>query len=382
MTGRPAPAIRWVGGVASAYLVALWGALVVILLTVGPTPTLDATRPGVAMPALIVIAAGASFLGRGSAGISGAIAGTASAYALAIITTLRAAERNWAFIAPGPATAWQIEVTEALVRSLLVLIAAAVIGALGRELLDRGRRNDLQSHATAAIPFVGVAVAVLISCAALGGTVALVAAAAETSIVLPVRVPTISATGRGALVTVAPAVVSPGEAQIVTDSDSAASCAACAGGLEFYGPLSDAELAILQVGTVVDEAVERLPRPAQLWYGGVSLSEGRYAFAHTLVAGPDDPYRLIGLGTLMVSAGPTPPVVERTLGDAPLFVGLEAVVLTLHGACVGVVVFRRRRVARLSETGRWMATIGVAVIGSLALAAGLAFYVSFAGSPF
>jgi hypothetical protein len=380
--GPPGAGGRWMSGVASAYLTALWGSLVVILLTVGPTPTLDATRPGAALAALFLIAAGASFLGRGSAGISGAMAGAASAYALAIITTLRAAERNWAFIAPGPATAWQIGVTEALVRSLLVLIAAAVIGALGRELRERGRPTGSGPTRWQPSRFAGLAVAVLISCAALGGTVALVAAAAETSIVLPVQVPTIAATGRGALVTVAPAAFAPGEAKIVTDSDSASSCAACAGGLEFYGPLSDAELASLRVGMVVDEAIDRLPRPAQLWYGGVSLSAGLYAFAHTLVAGPDEPFRLIGLGILTVLAGPTPPVVGRTPGDAPLFVGVEAVVLALHGACVGVVVFRRRRVARLSETGRWLATIGVAAVSSLVLAAGLAFYVSFAGSPF
>ncbi len=380
--GPPGARRRWVSGVASAYLVALWGSLVVILLTVGSTPTLDATRPGVAVLALIVIAAGASFLGRGSAGITGAVAGTASAYALAIITTLRSAERNWAFVAPGPATAWQIEVTEALVRSMLVLIAAAAIGALGRELVERGRRTGSGSAPSPRHRLAGLAVAVLTSCVALGGTVALVAAAADTSIVLPAQVPTITATGRGDLVTVAPAVVSPGEARIVMDSDSASTCASCAGGLEFFGPLSDAELAMLRVGAAVDQAFERLPRPAQLWYGGVSLSEGRYAFAHTLVAGPDEPFRLIGLGMLTVSPGPTPPVVERTTGDAPLFVGVQTIILALHGACVGVVVFWRRRVARLSETRRWAVTIGVGAGASLALAAALAFYVSFAGSPF
>jgi hypothetical protein len=383
MTERRDGVLRpWLSGAASAYLVALWGSLVVVLLSVGSTPTLDATRPGGALPFLIIIAAGASFLGRGSAGITGAIAGTASAYALAIITTLRAAERNWAFIAPGPAVAWQTGVTEALVRSLLVLVAATVIGALGRELLERGRRTDAAPTAEPRHRFAGLAVAVLTSCAALGGTVALVAAAAETSIVLPVQVPTISATGRGAQVTVAPATVSPGEAQIVMDSDSAASCAACAGGLEFFGPLSDAELASLRVGTVIDQAFDHLPRPDQLWYGGVSLGEGRYAFAHTLVAGPDEPFRLIGLGMLTVSAGPTPPGVERTAGDAPLFVGVQTIILALHGACVGVVVFWRRRVERLSETRRWAVTISVGAGASLALAAALAFYVSFAGSPF
>jgi hypothetical protein len=373
---------QWLSGVASAYLVAMWGSLVVILLSVGSVPTLDATRPGAALLALVLVSAGASFLGRGSAGITGAVAGTASAYALAIITTLRAAERNWAFIAPGPATAWQTGVTETLVRSLLVLVAAAVIGALGRELLERGRRTSSGSTPSQPHRLAGFVVAVVTCFAALGGTVALVAAAAETAIVLPVQVPTITAMGRGAQVTVAPATVSPGEARIVTDSDSAASCAACAGGIEFFGPLSDAEVASLRVGTVVDEAIERLPRPAQLWYGGVSLAEGRYVFAHTLVTGPDDPFRLIGLGILTVSEGPTPPVVARTPGDAPLFVGVQAVILALHGACVGVVVFGRRRVARLSETGRWTATIGVAVVASLVLAALLGFYVSFAGSPF
>ncbi len=121
----------WIGGAASAYLAALWGSLVVIVATVGQPPTLDATRPGSALVGLIIVAAGASLLGRGSAGISGAVSGAASAYALAIITALRAAERNWAFIAPGPASAWQTEVNEALLRSLVVLGAAAVVGPSG-----------------------------------------------------------------------------------------------------------------------------------------------------------------------------------------------------------------------------------------------------------
>jgi hypothetical protein len=374
---------RWVGGAAVAYLAALWGSLVVIWLAVGPTPTLDATRPGTALAALVLVAAGATFLGRGSAGISGAMAGTASAYALAIITTLRSAERNWSFIAPGPAPAWQSGVTEALVRSLLVLGAATVVGALGREVRERGRRTGFgPTPPWQARRLVGPAVAVLIVSAALGGTVALVAAAADTSLVLPAEVPTITATGRGALVTVTPASLAPGEVQVVTDSDSASTCAECAGALEFYGPLSDAELAILRIGTVVDQAFERLPRPAQLWYGGVSLSEGRYAFGHTLFAGPDEPPRLIGLGILMVSAGPTPAVVAPTPGDATLFVGVQTLILATNGAALGLVIFRRRRIAHLAETQRWLVTVGVAVAVSLALAGGLSFYVSFAGSPF
>ena len=127
----------------------------------------------------------------------------------------------------------------------------------------------------------------------------------------------------------------------------------------------------------------QLPRPAQLWYGGRFLSEGRYAFAHTLVTGPDDPFRLIGLGILTVSEGPTPPVVARTPGDASLFVGVQAVILALHGACVGargLPAPSRRAVVR--ATGRWTATLGVAVVASLVLAGLLGFYVSFAGSPF
>ena len=85
---------RWTRAASAAYLAALWGSLLVILATVGYTPILDATRPGDALTALAIVVAGASFLGRGTAGISGAMAGAGSAYAFAIITTLRAAERN------------------------------------------------------------------------------------------------------------------------------------------------------------------------------------------------------------------------------------------------------------------------------------------------
>jgi hypothetical protein len=374
---------RWVGGAASAYLAALWGSLVVIWLAVGPAPTLDATRPGGALAALVLVATGAAFLGRGSAGIGGAMAGAASAYALAIITTLRAAERNWAFIAPGPAPAWQTGVTEALVRSLLVLGTATLVGALGRELRERGLRTRFGPwRPWHPLRLAGPAVAVLIGCAALGGTGALVAAAANTSIVLPAQVPTITATGRGALVAVAPASLAPGEVKIVTDSDWSDSCEQCAGTLEFLGPLSDAELVSLRIGTVIDESINRLPRPAQLWYGGLSLSEGRYAFAHIAYAGPDEPPSLIGVGILMVSAGPTPAVVARTPGDAPLFVGVETLVLAANGAALSLVILRRRRIVRLAETRRWLAAVGVAAVVSLALAGGLSFYVSFAGSPF
>lgn len=158
--------VRWVGGAASAYLAATWGSLVVILLTVGPTPTLDATRPGAALAGLLLVAAGASFLGRGTAGISGAVAGAASAYALAIITTLRSAEDSWAFIAPGPASAWQTGVTDSLVRSLLVLGAAALVGALGRELrelLERRRRMAVDPGPPwRPLRLAGIALAVLV----------------------------------------------------------------------------------------------------------------------------------------------------------------------------------------------------------------------------
>lgn len=380
---RDTSLVRWVGGGASAFLVALWGSLMVIWFAVGPTPTLDATRPGGALAALVLVAAGAAYLGRGSAGIGGAMAGAASAYALAIITTLRAAERNWAFIAPGPAPAWQSGVTEALVRSLLVLGVATVAGALGRELRERGRRTRFGSwrpwHPRR---LAGPAVAVLIGCIALGGTVALVAAAADTSIVLPAEVPTVNATGRGALVAVAPPSLAPGEAKIVIDSDAADACEQCVGTLEFVGPLSDAELDSLQIGTVVDEWINRLPRPAQLWYGGLSLGEGRYAFGHVAYTGPDEPPRLIGVGILTVTAGPTPAVVARTPGDAPLFVRVEMLVLATNAAALGLVMFRRRRTARLARTRRWLASVGVAAVVSLALAGGLSFYVSLAGSPF
>jgi hypothetical protein len=379
-SGSPA---RWLHGAAVAYLAALWGSLVVILWSVGSTPTLDANRPGEALALLVLVVMGASFLGRGTAGISGAVAGAASAYALAIITALRAAERNSAFIAPGPAPAWQIEVTEALLWSLVVLGAGASIGALWRQLRDRRRqtrgapRGPLHPNRLA-----GPAVVMLIGLVALGGMGALVAAAADTSIVLPAQVPTVTATGRGAIVTVSPASLAPGEVQIVMFSDSADACAACAGGLEFLGPLSDAELVSLQSGAVFEDSFNSLPRPAQLWYGGVSLGQGRYAFVHTATAGPDEPYLLIGVRNLTVSSGPTPPVVSRTSGSAPLFVWIERLVLALNGAALCRALYRRRRIAVLRKTPRRLVTVGLATLTSLALAGGLAFYVSFAGSPF
>ena len=49
---------------------------------------------------------------------------------------------------------------------------------------------------------------------------------------------------------------------------------------------------------------------------------------------------------------------------------------------IGLVIFRRRRIARLAERTRWLAALGLAVLSSLFLAGGLAFYVQFAGSPF
>ncbi len=373
----------WIGGAASAYLAALWGSLVVIVATVGQPPTLDATRPGSALVGLIIVAAGASLLGRGSAGISGAVSGAASAYALAIITALRAAERNWAFIAPGPASAWQTEVNEALLRSLVVLGAAAVVGALGRDLLDRRQPSRLVARSPwQRSRLMGPAVVVLIGLAALGGTGALVAAAADTSIVMPAQVPTITATGAGDLVTVEPTLIAPGEATIVTETTWDHACDLCAGHFDFFGPLSDAELVSLEIGTVMDDWTNRLPRPDQLWHGGNLLSEGTYAFALSKYPGPEEPPRLAGLGILTVSAGPTPTVVPRIPGDAPLFVWVERLVLVMSGAALGLVISRRRRVARLARIEHRLATVGVAVLGSLVLAGGLAFYVSFAGSPF
>lgn len=373
----------WTGGAASAYLAALWGSLVVIANTAGPSPTLDATRPGSALVVLVVVAAGAAFLGRGSAGISGAAAGVASAYALAIITTLRAAERNWAFIAPGPASIWQTEVTEALLRSLVVLGAAAVVGALGRAVLERRQASGLVSGRPGQPSrLLGPVVVVLIGLAALGGTGALVAAAAETSIVMPAEVPTITATEKGDLVTVEPSSIAPGEATIVTETTWDHACDLCVGTFDVFGPLSDAELVRLEIGTVMDEWTNDLPRPDQLWHGGNLLSEGTYAFALRRYPGPDAPPRLAGLGILTISSGPTPAVVPRTPGNAPLFVGVEWLVLILSGAALGLVTSRRRRIARLARTERRLATVGVAVLGSLVLAGGLSFYVSFAGSPF
>jgi len=375
---------RWLGGAASAYLAALWGSLLVILWSVGSTPTLDANRPGQALAGLVLVAMGAAFLGRGTAGIGGAVAGAASAYALAIITALRAAERNSAFIASGPAPAWQSGVTEALLWSLAVLGAAALIGALGRQFRElRRRTGDGPRRPWRPIRLAGVAIAVLVWLTALGGVGALIAAAASTSIVLPAPVPTVTATGRAAIVTVSPASLEPGEVRIVTLSDSADACAACAGGLDFVGPLSDSELATLQPGTEIDDLlVNSLPRPAQLWYGGVSLSQGQYAFVHTATTGPDEPYVVIGVGNLVVTPGPTPEVVSRTAGSAPLFVWVERMILALHGTALGLVLYRGRRLSALRDTPRRLTAAGLATIVSLVLAAGLAFYVSFAGSPF
>ncbi len=377
---------RWTRAASAAYLAALWGSLLVILATVGYTPILDATRPGDALTALAIVVAGASFLGRGTAGISGAMAGAGSAYAFAIITTLRAAERNWAFVAPGPASAWQVGVTEALVRSLVVLAAAALVAALGRELLDRGHGGELGRWRPRLLSrLAGPAIAVLIACAALAGTSMLIAVAAQTSIVLPAQVPTVTATGQGPLVTVSPAVRSPGEALIVVNSVWAETCAEheCSGGLELLGPLSDTDLASLRIGTFDDDLINRLPRPEYLWYGGVSLGEGRYAFVHTVYfPDPGDSPRLIGVGILEVSAGPTPAVVARTPGGAPRFVWVERILLTVHWAAISLVLFRRGRIARLAGTQRWLAAVGLATLATLILAGGMAFYVSLAGSPF
>lgn len=371
---------RWLGIAALAYLTALWGSLTVILVAVGQPPTLDATRPGQALIPLALVVAAASFLGRGTAGASGAMAGAASAYALAIITALRAAERNWAFIAPGPSSAWQIGVTDSLLRSLGVLAAAAVVGGLGRELLELGRaprfasRRPLQPRS---LP--GLAVAVVVGAAALGGTSALVAAAANTSIVLPSPVPTVTATGRGTEVSVVPASLAPGEVQVRTATEA---CDQCAGVLEFFGPLTDADLGSLRIGGPIDDWINRLPRPSQLWYGGVSLGPGRYAFANVVYPGPNDPPRLDGVGILEVSEGPTPVVVPRTPGNAQVFVVVQLLILGMHGVAVSLVVFRRRGTMFLGEPRRWLVAIGVAVVVSFVLASGLGFYVDFAGSPF
>jgi hypothetical protein len=371
---------QWTGNAASAYLAALWGSLAAILVTVGQPPTLDATRPGQALIPLAFVVATASFLGRGTAGISGAMAGAASAYALAIITGLRAAERNWAFIASGPSSAWQIGVTDSLLRSLVVLAAAAVVGGLGRELLELGRARRFASRRPVRPrSLLGPAVAVLIGAAALGGTSALVAAAANTSIVLPAPVPTAIATGRGTDVTVVPASLSPGEVQFRTATET---CDQCAGVLEFFGPLTDADLGSLRIGRPIGDWINRLPRPSQLWYGGVLLGPGRYAFANIVYPGPDDPPRLNGVGILTVSDGPTPIVAPRTPGNAPLFVVVALLILGLHGVAVSLVVFGRRRAMRLGEPRRWPVAIGVAVVVTFVLASGLGFYVDFAGSPF
>lgn len=377
------PRGRWLFSAASAYLSALWGSLAIIWLTVGSTPTLDSTRPGGSLVVLALVAAIGSYRARGTAGIGGAIAGVASAYALAIITTLRAAERNWAFIAPGPAAAWRTEVTQALLISLLVVIGAAIVGALGREVWEHTHSPRLGTAQPRQVPgVVGIVAAVLVGLAALGGTSALVAAASDSSIVLPARVQAITATGLGPVVTVVPSSIAPGEVMVVRDNDWHDTCTTCVGTLEFFGPLSETQLAELQIGRVVDDWITRLPRPDQLWYGGVLLREGAYAFGLVAYQGPDDPPRLAAIGSLRVSAGPTPSVVDRTPGDAPAFVWTERLVQVISGAALGLVMFRRRRIARLTTETRWLATLGLAVLSSLVLAAGPAFYVQFAGSPF
>lgn len=377
------PRGEWLVGAASAYMTVLWGSLAVIWLTVGNTPTLDATRPGGSLVGLALVAAGGSYLGRGTAGIGGAIAGAASAYALAIITTLRSAERNWAFIAPGPASAWRTDVTQALLVSLVVLGVAACIGSLGRELRAHAQSARLGASRPHKAPGVGgIAAALLVGLAALGSTSALVAAASETSIVLPAQVPAITATGKGPVVTVVPSSIVPGEVMVVRDNDWHDACAMCVGTLEFVGPLSEAQLAELQIGRVVDDWINRLPRPDQLWYGGVLLSEGTYAFGLVAYLGPDEPPQLAAVGSLTVSAGPAPSVATRTPGDARPFVWAEGLVVIMSGVAIGLVIFRRRRIARLAARTRWLAALGLAVLSSLFLAGGLAFYVQFAGSPF
>jgi hypothetical protein len=371
---------RWVGDAASAYLAALWGSLVVILVGVGQPPTLDATRPGQALLPLVLVVAAASLLGRGTSGVSGAMAGTASAYTLAIITGLRAAERNWAFIAPGPSSTWQTGVTEALLGSLMVLAVAAVVGGIGRALLELARapRCAASRPAQPRNP-LGLAVAVLIGATMLGGTSALVGEAAGTSIVLPAPVPTVTAKGDGNVVAVAPASLPPGEVQLVTATET---CEQCAGVLEFIGPLTDADLGSLRIGRPIDDWINRLPRPRQLWYGGVSLGSGRYAFANIVYPGPNEPPRLNGVGILTVSEGPTPAVVPRTPGNAPLFVAAELSILGAHWVAVSLVVLRRRRAMRPGDHRPGLVAMGAAVVVSFALASGLGFYVDFAGSPF
>lgn len=308
------------------------------------------------------------------------MAGSASAYALAIITALRAAERNWAFIAPGPSSAWQTSVTDSLLRSLVVLAGAALVGAFGRALLElaRASRHAARHPAQPRSP-LGIAIAVVVGAAALGGTSALVAAAANTSIVLPAPVPTVTATGRATEVTVVPASLSPGEVQVRTATEA---CDRCAGVLEFFGPLTDADLGSLRIGGPIDGWINRLPRPSQLWYGGVSLGPGRYAFANVVYPGPNDPPRLEGVGILAVSDGPTPAVVPRTPGNAGVFVVVQLLILGMHGVAVALVVFRRRAAMRLGEPRRWPVAIGVGFAVSFVLASGLGFYVDFAGSPF
>ena len=377
------PRGEWLFGGASAYLTVLWGSLLVIWLTVGNTPTLDATRPGGSLVALALVAAGGAFLGRGTAGIGGAIAGAASAYALAIITTLRSAERNWAFIAPGPASAWRNDVTQALLVSLVVLGVAACIGALGREMRAYAQSTRLGASRPRKAPGVGgIAAALLFGLAALGSTSALVAAASETSIVLPAQVPAITATVKGPVVTVVPSSIVPGEVMVVRDNDWHDTCPTCVGTLEFFGPLSEADLAELQIGRRVDDWINRLPRPEQLWYGGVLLSEGTYAFGLVAYLGPDTPPQLAAVGSLTVSAGPTPAVAARTPGDAPAFIWTERLILVMSGVAFGLVMLRRRRLARLATGSRRLAALGLAVLSSLVLAGGLAFSVQFAGSPF
>lgn len=371
----------WLGSAALAYIAVLWGSLVVILLAVGRPPTLDGSRPGDALAPLALVTGAASFLGRGASGVSGATAGAASAYGLAIITAVRAAERNWAFIAPGPSSAWQASVTDALLRSLLVLAIAALVGAVARELREwvRGPRRVTWRPAFR-INLAELAVMIVVGAAAFGGTSALVAAAAETSIVMPAPVPTVRASGQGAVVTVTPASMAPGEVQVTTTTTEP--CELCAGGLDLFGPLSDDELGSLRIGRAVDDWINRLPRPSQLWYGGVSLRPGRYAFAYIVYPGPDEPPRLEGVGILAVEEGPMPAVVARTPGDALRFVALELLVVLTNAVAVALMVFRRRRPVRPGEPRRWWVAVVVAAVVSIALVNGLALYVQFAGSPF
>lgn len=293
---------------------------------------------------------------------------------------MRAAERNWAFIAPGPSSPWKVGVTDALLQSLVVLAAAALVGGSGRALLELARGPRYAAwHPAQPRSLLGLVIAVVIGAAALGSTSALVAAAANTSIVLPAPVPTVIATGRGTEVTVVPASLSPGELLVRAATEA---CDQCAGVLEFFGPLTDADLGSLRIGRPIGDWINGLPRPSQLWYGDMSLGPGRYAFANVVYPGPNDLPRLNGVGILTVSEGPTPAVVPRTPGNARFFVAVELLILGMHGIAVSLVAFRRRRAMRLGEPRPWPVAIGVAVVVSFALAGGLGFYVDFAGSPF